>query len=110
MATQPNHATHNSMPIHNSQTYGPGTVIQAKTKGKSAGLASQVMGYEDRKVVMSGQEILKLASITTHPVLRQRLFATVQYNEKNHSLIQWLMAARHIMSTNKSDIPLNMGL
>ena len=43
-------------------------------------------------VIVNGPEISKLASITTHPALRQRLYATVQHNEENHSLIQWLMA------------------
>ena len=62
------------------------------------------MGAES--VVVNGPEISKLASITTHPALRQRLYAAVQHNEENHSLITWLMATW----TNKSDIPLNTGL
>jgi len=59
---------------------------------------------------MNGLETSKFASITTHPALRQRLNAAVQYNEENHSLIKWLMAACHITWTDKSDIPLNTGL
>ena len=66
------------------------------------------MGAES--VVVNGPEISKLASITTHPALRQRLYAAVQHNEENHSLITWLMAACRTTWPNKSDIPLNMGL
>ena len=66
------------------------------------------MGAES--VVVNGTEISKLASITTHPALRQRLNAAVQYNEENHSLIKWLMAACCAAWTNKSDIPLNTSL
>ena len=66
------------------------------------------MGTES--VVVNGPEISKLAFITTHPALRQRLYAAVQHNEENHSLTAWLMAACHITWTNKSDIPLNTGL
>ena len=39
------------------------------------------MGAES--VVVNGPEISKLASITTHPALRQRLYAAVQHNEEN---------------------------
>lgn len=48
------------------------------------------MGAES--VVVNGPEILKLASITTHPALKQILYTTVQHNEEIHSLIQQLMA------------------
>jgi len=44
-------------------------------------------------VAVNGSEISKLTLITSHPALRQRLHATVQHNEENNSLIQWLMAA-----------------
>lgn len=60
--------------------------------------------------VANGLEILKLASIITHPALRERLYAAVQHNEDNHPLIKWLMAAYHITWPNKTDIPLNIGL
>lgn len=66
------------------------------------------MGAES--VVVNGPEISKLASITTHPALRQRLYAAVQHNEENHSLIAWLMAACRVTWANKTDIPLNTGL
>lgn len=66
------------------------------------------MGAES--VVVNGPEISKLASITTHLALRQRLYAAVQHNEENHSLIAWLMAACRVTWANKTDIPLNTGL
>ena len=66
------------------------------------------MGAES--VVVNGPEISKLASITTHPALRQRLYAAVQHNEENHSLIEWLTATCCITWTNNSDISLNTGL
>ena len=66
------------------------------------------MGAES--VVVNGSEISKLASITTHLALRQRLYAAVQHNEENHSLITSLTATCHETWTNKSDIPLNIGL
>jgi len=66
------------------------------------------MGAES--VVVNGPEISKLASITTHPALRQRLHASFQYNEENHSLITWLMATCCATWTNKSDMPLNTNL
>ena len=66
------------------------------------------MGAES--VVVNGSEISKLASITTHPALRQRLHAAVQHNEENHSLITLLMATCRATWRNKSEIPLNTGL
>ena len=66
------------------------------------------MGAES--VVVNGPEISKLASITTHPALRQRLYAAMQHSEENHSLITWLMAACCATWTNKTDIPLNTSL
>jgi len=65
------------------------------------------MGAES--VMVNGSEISKLTSITTHPALRQRIYA-VQHSEENHSLIKWLMAACCAAWTNKSDIPLNTSL
>ena len=61
-------------------------------------------------VVINGPEISKLASITTHLAVRQRLYAAVIHNDENHSLIQWLMVAYRLTWPNKSDIPINMGL
>lgn len=60
-------------------------------------------------MVINGQEISKLASITTHSALRQRLYATVMRNEENHSLIQWIMAACKITWPNESNVPMNTG-
>lgn len=62
------------------------------------------MGAES--IVVNGLEISKLASITTHPELRQRLYAAIQHNEENHSMATWLMAACRATWTNKNDIPL----
>ncbi|XP_021238701.1 uncharacterized protein LOC110391220 [Numida meleagris] len=66
------------------------------------------MGAES--VVVSGPEVSKLASITSHPALRQRLYATVQHNDENHTLMDWLMAACRITWPNKTDIPVHAGL
>ena len=52
-------------------------------------------------VVINGPEISKLASITTHSALRQRLHATVIHNDENHSVIQWIMVACRITQPNK---------
>jgi len=38
-------------------------------------------------MVINGLQISKLASITAHPALRQKLYAIVRYNDENHSLI-----------------------
>ena len=66
------------------------------------------MGAET--VVVNGPEISKLASITSHPALRQRLHTTVQHHEGNDSLMDWLMAACRVTWPNKTDIPLHTGL
>lgn len=55
-------------------------------------------------------QISKLIANITHPALKQKLYATVQHNEENHSLIQWLMSACSVMRPDKSDILLNMSL
>ena len=68
------------------------------------------MGYRAGTVVISGPEISKSASITTHPALRQRLYETVIHNEEKHSLIQRIMAVCRIMWPNKSDVLTNTGL
>jgi len=60
--------------------------------------------------MVSGPEISKLATMTVHPALRQRLYAGVQFPDENHSVVDWLMAACRIVWPNKSDIPLNSGL
>jgi len=60
--------------------------------------------------MVNGLEISKLATMTVHPALRQRLYAGIQYTNENHSVITWLMAACHVVWPNKSDIPLNTGL
>lgn len=62
------------------------------------------------RVMVKGLEISKLATMTVHPALRQRLYAGIQYTNENHSVITWLMAACHVVWPNKSDIPLNTGL
>lgn len=61
-------------------------------------------------VVVNGPEISKLAPMVVHPPLRQRLYAGVQYTNENHSIIDWLMAACHMVWPNKSDIPLHTEL
>lgn len=66
------------------------------------------MGAET--VVVNGPEISKLASITSHPALRQRLHTTVQHHEGNDSLMDWLMAACCITWPNKADVSVHTGL
>jgi len=61
-------------------------------------------------VVINGPEISKLASITTHLAVRQRLYAAVIHNDENHSLIQWLMVAYRLTWHNKSVVLINTGL
>jgi len=61
-------------------------------------------------VVINGAEISKLASITTHPSLRQRLYVTVIHNDENHSLIWWIMVTYLIAWLNRSDVLINTGL
>ena len=60
--------------------------------------------------MVNGMEISKLATMIVHPALRQRLYAGVQYLNENHSIIEWLMAACHMVWPNKSDIPLHTGM
>jgi len=60
-------------------------------------------------VVVNGPEISKLATMTVHPALRQRLFVGVQYTNGNHSIVDLLMAACRMVWPNKSDIPLQTG-
>jgi len=48
-------------------------------------------------VMVNGPEISKLATMTLHLALRQRLYAGVQYANENHSIIDWLMVACHIV-------------
>lgn len=57
-------------------------------------------------MVINGPNISKLASITTHPALRQMLNATVIHNNENHYLIKWIMTACRITLLNKSDVPI----
>lgn len=61
-------------------------------------------------VMVNGLEIPKLATMTVHPALRQRLYMGIQYANENHSIIDWLMAACRMVWPNKSDIPLHTGL
>ena len=60
--------------------------------------------------MVNGTEISKLATMTVHPALRQRLYMGIQYANENHSIIDWLMAACRMVWPNKSDIPLHTGL
>lgn len=55
-------------------------------------------------------EISKLMSITSHPALRQRLYAAIKNTNENHSMIDWLMAACRLTLPKKTDIPLHTGL
>ena len=61
-------------------------------------------------VMVSGPEISKLATMTVHLALRQRLYAGVQFPDENCSVVDWLMAACRMVWPNKSDIALNSGL
>ena len=61
-------------------------------------------------IMVNGPEVSKLATMTVHPALRQRQYAAVQYNNENHSVIDWLMAACRMVCLNKPDILLNTGL
>ena len=61
-------------------------------------------------VWVNGQKIHKLATVTVHPALRQRLYADNQYLKENQSIIEWLTAACHMEWANKSDIPLHTGM
>lgn len=65
---------------------------------------------EAKSVIINGLEVSKLASITIHPTLRQGRHATAMRNDKNHALIQWIMAACKITLPNKSHVPVNTGL
>ena len=60
--------------------------------------------------MVNGPEMAKLANLTLHPAVRQRLYAAIQYTNENHSVIDWLMAECRIVWPNKTDIPLNIGL
>ena len=60
--------------------------------------------------MVNGPEISELATMTVHPALRQRLYAGIQYTNENHYIIDWLMAASHMVWPNKSDIPLYAGI
>lgn len=73
-------------------------------------MAVRLWDMGDERVVINGPELSKLASITTHPALRQKLYATVIRNDENHSLIQWLMAVCRLTWSNRSDVPKNTGL
>lgn len=61
-------------------------------------------------VLVSGPEVSKLATITVHPALRQRLYAGTQFPEENHSIVEWIMAACRMVWTNKTDMPVNTGM
>ena len=61
-------------------------------------------------IMANGPEISKLATMTVHPALRWRLYTGIQYDNENHSIIDWLMAACRMVWPNKSDIPLHTGL
>ena len=60
--------------------------------------------------MVNGPETSKLATMTVHPALRQRLYASIEYTNENHSIIDWLMVACHMVWPSKSDIPLHTGL
>ena len=60
--------------------------------------------------MVNGPEISKLATMTVHLALRQRLYAGVQFTDENHSIINWLMVACCMVWPNKLDIPLNTEL
>jgi len=62
-----------------------------------------------KSVLINGPETSKLASITSHLALSQRLYATVEH-DKNHALIQWIMAVCRITWPNTSDVLINTGL
>ena len=61
-------------------------------------------------VIVSGPELSKLATITVHPALRQRLYVAGQFPDDNHSIIEWIMAACRAIWPNKSDLPINSSL
>ena len=61
-------------------------------------------------VWVNGQKIHKLANVTVHPALRQRLHADNQYLKENHSITEWLTARCHTEWPKKSDIPLHTGM
>lgn len=61
-------------------------------------------------VLVNGPEIAKLATMTVHPALRQRLYVGNQYRDENHSILEWLMAACRMVWPNQSDIPLHTGM
>ena len=48
-------------------------------------------------VMVNGLEIPKLATMTVHPALRWRLYTGIQYDNENHSIIDCIMAACHIV-------------
>lgn len=66
------------------------------------------MGAET--VVINGPEVSKLASIASHLALRQRLYATVQHHDENHSLIDCFMATCRITCPDKANVLVRTGL
>lgn len=61
-------------------------------------------------VMANGPGVSKLASVTIRPALTQRLYAAIQYTNKTHLIIDWLMVACHMAWPNKSDISLHTSL
>lgn len=81
-----------------------------KAKGKYTGLAFKTVRLGVETVIVHEPEISKLVPVTSHPALRQRLYAIIQYQDENDSLIAWLMVACFITWPNKADILLHTGL
>lgn len=56
-------------------------------------------------IICTPQEMEKLASMTLHPSSRQRLQNSQCNSQSNHSLLDWVMAAVHMVWANVEDVP-----
>lgn len=53
--------------------------------------------------MLTGQEMLKMASVTSHPALRQCLYGAINEDEVI-SLLSWIMATCRVTWPNKGDV------
>ena len=54
--------------------------------------------------MLTGQEMLKMASVTSHPALRQCLYGAINEDEVI-SLLSWIRATCRVTWPNKGDVP-----
>lgn len=108
MALCPNPPPCNSLPLYG--IWINGLIATILTKESVLAWLLWLWDVRAETAVVNGPEISKLASITSHPALRQRLHTTVQHHEGNDSLMDWLMAACCITWPNKADVSVHTGL